>query len=276
MKVLTRVITAFLLSLLSSPAAAQTADDYHPFLSDKFNLDIGLFWPAIDYTLRVDGTNPEDEIDFDKVLRLDDYQTTPSINFRWRFGKKWSFWGQYWDTDTTGGAVLTEDIEWEDVVFKAGTFANTGIDVKVARAFFGREFSVSPKHEFGLGLGFHWMELGTFLEGEVIIDDATTEFQRVNVSADFPMPNIGGWYMYSWSPKWIFQSRLDWLSASIGDYSGSLWDVQAGINYQVFKNFGIGLYYKGYRINLDVDQSDWRGKVTMAQLGPLLTLTATW
>lgn len=262
--------------LFSNPAAAQTSDDFHPYLSNTFNLEVGLFWPAINYTLQVDGTVPEEEIDFDQALKLDDYQTTASIDFRWRFGKKWSLFGQYWDTSTTGSAVLKENIEWEDVVFKAGTFANSGIDVKVARVFFGRTFSTSPKHEFGLGLGAHWMELGTFLEGEVIINDDTTEFQRVEVSGDIPLPNIGAWYMYSWSPKWILQTRLDWLSASIGDYSGSLWDVQAGVNYQVFKNIGFGLYYKAYRFDLDVDKSNWSGKVKMAQHGPMLSMTATW
>ncbi len=120
------------------------------------------------------------------------------------------------------------------------------------------------------------MELGTFLEGEVFTQNFSEDFQRVSISAYFPLPNIGAWYMYSWSPKWVFQSRVDWLSASIGDYSGNLWDIQAGINYQVFKNIGLGLYYKGYLINFDVDRSDWHGKIEMAQQGPLLTLTATW
>jgi hypothetical protein len=267
---------AMLAIMFSSSVAAQTEDDYHPFLSDKFNLDAGAFFPNISYTLRVDGITPGDEIDFDEALNLEDYQATPSINFRWRFGKKWSFWGQYWDTSTHGGFVLTEDTTWKGVTFKEGTFANTGIDLKVVRVFFGREFSVSPKHEFGLGLGLHWMELGSFLEGEVIIDENTTDFQRVKVGTEFPLPNIGGWYMYSWSPKWIFQSRLDWLSASIGDYSGSQWDIQAGVNYQMFKTIGIGLYYKAYLLDVDVDRSDFRGKVEMDQYGPLLTLTATW
>lgn len=262
--------------LFSSPLAAQSAEDYHPYLSNKFNLEAGLFWPAIKYTIRVDGTVPEEEIDFDKALKLGDYQATGSLDFRWRFGEKWSLFGQYWDTSISGGAELGEDIEWEDLVFKEGTSARAGIDAKVARVFFGRTFSTSPQHEFGLGIGLHWMELGTFLEGEIIINDDTTGFQRAEVSAEFPMPNIGGWYMYSWSPKWIFQSRVDWLSASIGDYSGSLWDAQAGVNFQAFKNIGFGLYYKAYLINFDVDRTSWNGKVKMRQHGPLLAVTATW
>ena len=103
------VIPALLL-LLTGPAAAQTADDYHPFLSDKFNLGVGAFWPAINLDLRVDGSAPEEEIDFDEALNLSDYNTTPWISFNWRFGEKWSLLGQYWSTGTDGKAVLEYDV----------------------------------------------------------------------------------------------------------------------------------------------------------------------
>ena len=277
MKVLNRVfLTVIFATLFSNPALAQTADDYHPFLSDKFNLEVGVFVPQINFTARIDGSFPEEEIDFDEALNLDDNQSAGSINFRWRFGKKWSFWGQAWTTNNTGTAVLEEDVEWEDVVFKEGTFAKSGVDLDVVRAFFGREFNLGPQHELGVGLGLHLMNLDTYLEGEIIIDDETTDFQRVSASASFPLPNIGAWYMYSWSPKWMFQTRVDWLSASIGDYSGSLWDAQLGFNYQAFKNIGFGLYYKGFLLDVDVDKSDWHGNADLSQHGPLFTVTATW
>jgi len=270
------LLSALFASLFSSSIGAQTSDDYHPFLSDKFNLEVGAFFPQIDFAARVDGSHPDEEFDFDEALNLGDNQSAGSINFRWRFGKKWSLWGQAWTTSNSGEAVLEKDIEWEDVVFKVGTFAKGGIDLDVVRVFFGREFVLKPQHEFGVGLGLHFMSLDTFLEGEIIINDFTTDFERVTVSASFPLPNIGAWYMYSWSPKWMFQSRVDWLSATIGDYSGSMWDVQAGFNYQLFKNIGVGLYYKGFLIDVDVDNDNWHGSADLTQHGPLLTVSATW
>ena len=269
-------ILALFAALFSNPAAAQTADDYHPFLSDKFNLEAGVFFPQIGFTARVDDSHPDEEIDFDEALNLADNTSAASINFRWRFGKKWSFWGQAWATDNTGKVVLEKDVEWEDTVFKKGSFVKSGVGLDVVRTFFGREFNLGPQHELGVGLGLHWMSLDTFIEGEIFIDDSTTEFQKVSASASFPMPNLGAWYMYSWSPKWMAQARVDWLSASIGDYSGSLWDAQAGINYQAFKNIGFGLYYKGFLLDVDIDKSDWHGRADLKQNGPLLTVTATW
>jgi hypothetical protein len=277
MKTLT-YLTVFALaaSLFSSSAVAQASDDYHPFLSDKFNIGIGMFFPKKDFTLRVDGAVPEEEIDFQESLALDDSESVWSLNFRWRFGEKWSFWGQYWSTESDGGAVLTEDVEWQDVVFKEGTFATGGVDLTIARTFFGRSFTNAPNYEFGAGAGLHWMEIGAFIEGEIIIDENTTGFQRESVSADFPLPNVGAWYMYSWNKQWLFQARVDWLSVSIGDYSGGLWNAQVGIHWQAFKNIGFGLTYNAFELDVDVDKSDWRGSADISQNGPFLAVTAAW
>jgi len=263
-------------ALFSSPVTAQTAEDYHPFLTDKFNLQLGIFWPSKDVTLQIDGSSPGEEIDIDEEFGLSNADVTGSLTFRWRFGEKWSLAGQYWSTDDTGSAILEEDLEWEDVIFKAGTFAKVGVKSKIARVFFGRTLHTGPRHEFGAGAGFHWMELDTFIEGEIIIDENTTGFHRASVDGAIPLPNIGAWYMYSWSPKWLVQVRADWLSASIGDYSGSLWNAQAGIHWQTFENLGVGLYYNNFYLDVDVDKSDWHGRVENTNRGPFLALTATW
>lgn len=268
------VIILFVSLICANPARAE--EEYHPFLTDKFNIDVGAFWPNINLDLKVNGSDPGEEIDFDEALNLEDYQAAGSINFRWRFGEKWSFWAQAWNTHSSGVATLKKDIEWGDIIFKSGSFVKGGTDLSVVRLFFGREFSIGPQHEFGMGAGLHWMELDTFLKGEVLINDGSIEFQRKSVSADIPLPNIGIWYMYSWSPNWIFQSRLDWLSASIGDYSGGLWDIQVGVNYQAFHNIGFGLYYKTFFLNVDIKKNDWKGSADLNQSGPLLTMTATW
>lgn len=277
MKTLFRpIFVLIVLLLLAGSAAAQTADDYHPFLSDKFNLGVGAFWPTINLDLRVDGSAPEEEIDFDEALNLSDYNTTPWINFRWRFGEKWGLLGQAWTISSDGKQVLEEDVSWEDVIFREGTFVAGGAGLDVVRVFFGRKFDLAPQHEFGIGLGLHWMNLDAYMEGEILVNDGGTDFYRGEADAAFPLPNIGAWYMYSWSPQWVFMTHVDWLSASIGDYSGGLWDVELGINYQPFENVGFGLSYKSFILDVDVDKESWHGAVEFDQSGPTLAVTFTW
>ena len=118
---------------------------YHQFdagLSDKFNFQIGTFWPQVDFSAQVDGSHPSEEIDFDEAFNLSNNQATGAIDLRWRFGKKWSAWGQVWAVDNSGKATLDEDYEWEALVFKQGTFAKAGVELEIVRLFFGRKFDL--------------------------------------------------------------------------------------------------------------------------------------
>ena len=257
-------------------ATAQEPDETHPFLSDRFQRAIGAFTKQQGFKIAADGTVPEEEIDFDETLGVDDDDTSLALTFRWNFGEKWSVWGQYWKVNANGGAVLTEDVEFEDLVFQQGSAVAAGVHIKVARVFIGRKFSEGPRHEFGLGIGFHWLEIGAYIEGEALINGIPSGFQRGNVDASAPMPNIGGWYYYSPSKRWLFEARLDWLDVSVGDYSGGIWNSSVGVQFQAFKHLGVSLNYHYFSLNADVDSDDWRGGAELKYRGPFLALTTNW
>lgn len=273
-------LLALIAALVPGSLLAQTADAIHPLLGDEFFVSVGAYFPDKNFKIRVAGSiediDPRGEIDFEQALKLDASETTGALEFRWRFGEKWSVSGQYWKNSDSSTAVLTEDIEWEDVVFEEGTFASAGIGLEVARLFFGREFSSGPQHEFGAGIGLHWLEVEAYIAGQIKTNLGDTELYRGSVDADAPLPNIGAWYTYSWSPRWAFRTRVDWLSASIGDYSGGLWNASATINWAVFEHFGVSAAWNFFELDIDVDKSDWRGSVESSQNGPFIALTAYW
>jgi hypothetical protein len=270
--------TLLLLATMVCPIqlAAQEPDQTHPFLSDRFQLAVGAFTRQQNFKIGADGTFPEEEIDFDKTLGVDDDDTSASLTFRWNFGSKWSLWGQAWKVNAGGGAVLTEDVAFEDLVFQQGSTVAAGVNNKVVRVFFGRKFSEGPRHEFGVGIGFHWLELGAYIEGEAFINDIPSGFQRGDVDVSAPMPNIGGWYYYSPSKRWLIEARLDWLDASVGDYSGGILNSSVGVQFQAFKHLGVALNYQYFSLNANIDSDDWRGGTKLSYRGPFLALTTNW
>lgn len=181
---------------------------------------------------------------------------------------------QYFETDNTGEGVLTEGIEREDFVFREGTFARAGTELKVARIYFGRESHPRPRSEIGFGAGFHWLQLGAFIERGAFVNEESSAYRRETVETQFPLPNIGAWYLYSWSGKWVLESRADWLYVDIGDYSGGLWDGSAGVNFQPFPNSGVGLEWLYLNLNVDIDKSDRRGSADLTCSGPYLPISA--
>ncbi len=241
---------------------AAEAEDRHPSLESPFSIDIGVFYPDRELDLRVNGTiaGINDEIDFDKRRRFQSAGDIFAAELSWRFRGRWSFVGQYFKTEDSNRAVLKEDIEWGNVVFGAGSNAAIGVNFSLTRFFFGWQFDTSQSHAVGIGGGLHWLNMGTFIEGEILIN-GTSESARRSVSAEAPLPNIGGWYKYSISPRWVLRTRLDLLSASVGDYDGLLVNASLGVNFQAFDHFGIGLNYNYFKLDVGIDKSDWRGDI---------------
>ena len=275
-----KLLACLLIFLCSTAVSAQSSENstYHPLMTSKFTLGVGVYVPRKQFELQVNGSTPGDKVDFDEVLNLDESESTLSVDFRWRYTKNWSLWAQHWAIDSQGSSTLTADFTFEDQTFLAGTFAAAGVKTSITRIFFGRSFLNSkPRHELGFGAGIHWMEFDAFIEGQVLaVPGPGTEFRREETDAGFPLPNLGVWYLYSWSPKWMFGARLDWLSVSIGDYSGGLSDLQVGVNYQMSKIFGIGFSYDRFNLNVDATSSDLSGQIETGQAGPRLVLTATF
>lgn len=263
-------------SLWQPSLQAQDVDGVHPILTDTYAIDFGVFFPDKNFKLGASGKSDNLEIDFNEVFKIDESETTGAMTFSWGFGEKWSLQGQYWTVSDNGSAVLDDDYAWRDVVFLEGTYAAAGAAIDVARVFVGREFHTGPRDEFGAGLGFHWLEIDAYIEGQILTDVDSTELYRSSVSAGAPLPNIGAWYYHSWSPKWAFISRLDWFSASFDQYSGSLWNASVGVDWAPFRHFGLRATWNYFKLDVDVEETSWNGSAEISQNGPFIALTAHW
>jgi hypothetical protein len=271
-------LAILLLLLLACPltAVAQSTDERHPWLTDDFTMSMGTFLTDKKVKISVNGSVPGEDIDFNEGAAVTSNDSTFSGVFRWRFGEKWSVAGQYWDSSDSSFVTLTEDIGWGDYTLKEGSNIGAGVELTVARVFFGRSFHTGARHEFGLGAGLHWLQFGAFIEGEFFINDESTGFRREAVSADAPLPNIGGWYWHAFSPRWMLTTRVDWLGVTVGEYSGSLWNANAGINFQAWRHVGLGLSYQYFALDVDIDKSDWNGGADLTYKGPFISLNVNW
>jgi hypothetical protein len=275
MKICRPALLTLLLFVVHSTALAQQS---HPLLTEKYQLWLGIYFPDMDSKIGIDGSSgvQDHEIDFEGQLRGSDDDEIFAGSFLWQFGEKWGLQTQYFDSTRGSSTSLTQDIEWGDYILKEGSNLSAGLDLTILRVFFGREFSRGENYVFGAGAGIHWMEFELFAEGEFFLNDESTGFRREAVKAEAPLPNIGAWYVYSFSPKWAFAAKLDWLSASIDEYSGGLLNTAVGVNYQPFENVGIGANYQFFRLDGDVKNEGWRGSMEIDFHGPLIYASFSW
>jgi len=275
------IVVSIIFALMHSSTVFAQDFEYHPILSDNLIISLGAFKSNNSFKISAEGPlgdGIEEEINFGKSIGVDESTTLLYGEIRWKFGKtrKWSLFGQYFDADSSGEAVLNEDVEWQDNIYKEGSFVGAGVGIAVTRVFIGRSFVKNQQHDFGVGVGIHNLDLSVFMEGEVSIDEATTGFRRGDASANQPLPNVGVWYNFSPARKWLIHARVDWISASIDEYDGSLWNTAVGVNYQAFPHVGFDLAFTYFDLNLNVDKSVWQGGIDMSYSGPVFSVTTNW
>lgn len=273
-----KFLLALTLGTLITPLQAPAEERVHPELKDRFVLQAGAFFPKIKFEAGIAGSTGGEDllIEFDERFGLTETKRVAAADIQWRYHRTWSLRAQYFDVGNKATAVLRENVEWGDAVFRAGSSVTAETGVEVLRLFFGRNFSNKSNHDYGVGLGVHRIGILAGLAGEFFIDNVELSRGERRVSFTAPLPNIGAWYAWAPSPRWLFASRADWLEATVGDYSGGLTNFALGTQYQAFPNVGIGLKYQGFRLNLDVHRNDWNGDVKVNYQGLYLHLTGNW
>ncbi len=250
----------------------------HPILTSTYSINVGMFFPERGFKIGVDGSIPdiERDIDISEQFQIGSSETTQAYEFGWRFGEKWLTRGQYFKVGGSRSAVLEEPVEWGDFTFAPGTGVAGGIDVAITRLFVGRTFSATENQEFGIGGGLHRFALDAYIAGQAIVNDLPPAYTERRASTRGPLPNLGAWYIYAFSPRWAFQTRLDWLSASIDKYDGTIINAAAGVNFAFNKHFLLGASYQYFEIDVEVTDDPWRGYVENQVDGAFAYLSFQW
>ena len=261
--------------LAAAPFAAFAQDDLHPSIESKYLLDVGVFFPERTVNLGAGASAPDGGVDFGTKFGLNRTDQLFEVDLTWRFGDKWALAAQHFRLSGGRESVLEEDVEWNGVVFRSGSTVEASTRFSVYRVFIGRSFGNGERSDYGVGVGLHWLEVGGAISGNILINNDVA-FTREAVTAEAPLPNIGGWYSYSFSPRWAFNARGDWFSASIDEYDGSLVNLQIGVNYAWFRNGGIGVAYNYLKFDAGVDSATWNGNVDLVYEGPFAFVSFYW
>ena len=270
--------TSYLLLLLLIPlnvvSQKDSIRDSESLFNNRFKIKAGIFIPSRNVAVGADGSTPNEEIDFDETFGFSDNETTFFLQFDWRFSRnrKWILSGEFFNVNNGNSATLPDDVKFEDIIFEKGSFVRAGIEFDLYRLMVSYTVIQKPQHMLGVGLGSHLFNVAAFIEGEVRTSEGDLEFQKRRVSALLPLPNVGAYYYYSPHPKWSLGARVDWFGITIDEYSGGLWNIAPMVNYQIVRNFGVGLDYRFFFLDLKISQENWNGGFQMDFAGPLITL----
>ncbi len=257
-------------------------EEQNPQLSNQFTFYAGLYSSTKGIRVAVNGASENEIIDFSEKADFNENEITLFLNFNWRFARMWSLSSEYFGVKNGISRTIDEDFEWEDQIFQGGAGIELGLNLSMYRVMIGRTITKGQKHELGVGIGAHILDIEVFIEGFAYVNNENTgegadvNFERNTASVVAPLPNLGAWYYFAPTKKWLFTSRVDWFGISVGNYSGSMWNLGLGANYQFHKHIGVGLNYRYFDFTSKVDQKNWDGKFSLTFQGPLLTINANF
>ncbi|BAO44921.1 hypothetical protein [Thiolapillus brandeum] len=275
---LKKILLATFLFAVATSAVAGEYKGIHPFLSDRFVVGLSGFWPSENVALAANGQNDEKgtDIDFDKVFGTDS-SIAPSIFLQWRLGERSKLNFNYIGIDSTSKATVNKTIEWDGVEYGVGAKVKADYGLDIYRLFYGYNFIRGDNKEFGAGVGLHAMNLYSSLSGAATVEGVPLPKVKRSADAWATLPNVGAYGSYAFSPKWLITGQVDWFSADIGDYDGSLWNAGVMLQYQFSKHVGISAGYRYFEIDLNIDKKgDWQGSADYQFNGPTLSVTASF
>lgn len=264
--------------VLATCLAGQAMAEPHPLIARKVYFQAGSFFTRQDIDIRVDGDSGETgtTIDVEAVLGLSSRDDVFAGELRWRFTDRWQIATQYFRFNERAASELQQNIDVEGLEFLAGDILSAGTKLDVTRLFLGRDLLRKERHVFGVGLGLHLLDLSATVTGEARIEGASVGRRSAAGSANGPLPNVGAWYIWAPNDRWALTTRLDWLSASIDPYDGTIVNASAGFNYRIMKNLGAGINYNVFTLNVNMSDSDWSGKADIRLHGPYAYVSAYW
>lgn len=271
-RILIQAGVVFLGATLCGFASGQesAAGKAHPSLRDKWNIQLGVFSPKIDSNVQLDSrtTGAGTSVSFEDDLGLADREMIATFLASVRLGERWRIEAEYFSLHRGNTRTLDRDIVWGGDTYPANTVVTSDLDSNTYRLSGGYSFITDDKRELGVTLGLHVTDISATLSSAGV---ATHKGDALS-----PLPTIGIYGAYAYSPQWLLSGRLDYFSLNYGKFDGSLINFTASVEFRVSGHFGIGAGYRHVDVDVTVTGAEFTVTADSRFSGPTLFVAASF
>lgn len=250
------------LLLTSSPGfTANKTDGY--WKGDTVNINIGTYLTNRDTNIRIDsrtlgqGTqiNTEDDLNLSKnksIFRADMYVRLAQYH-RLDFS--------YYDLSRDATNVIETTIQYGDVTFPISTAIRSDFNLIITKAAYTYFILRDAEIEWGFSAGLFIQDY------EIVLQQIGGANAQASADTLAPLPVIGTRGAWSYSDKWRLQTSAEIFSLSYDNYDGHLTDVILAIEYNIFKDVGLGIGYNYTSFKLLSDADEFIGEAKISYGG---------
>ncbi|UCB55820.1 MAG: hypothetical protein JSW45_04640 [Thiotrichales bacterium] len=201
-------------------------------------------------------------IDYSRDLGGEDSDTIPRIDAYYRFNPRHRIDFTSFTIDRKGERTIAIDppLQIGDETFSGETIRS---DIKYTLYRLGYQYSFyhSPKVELGVSVGLNVTSYDLKFE-------SASGGKAENAGLTVPLPVFGLRMGYAITPKWYVRYVSEAFFIDIEDtFRGALLNYELNTEYKIFKHFAVGIGLARLGISAEVDDDDWRGKVTDSYAG---------
>jgi len=185
------------------------------------------------------GTN----IDLTNTLGVDSSTDAFRLDGLYRFNDRHAIGLSWYRVGLSGTKSLNEQIQINDQTIAAGASTTTSLNFNIWRLLYNYSFYRNDKVELGVSPGLYMMQTKFNFAAQGTITSPTTgtfSATSVNEQLTLPLPSIGLVANFNITPKLQFQSRYDFFYLTINNYTGSMFEFYAGLEYRLMKHFAMG------------------------------------
>lgn len=240
-----------------------------PWFVEKFKLTLGGFLPVTNTSLQVgvkggfEGTN----INLEKDLGFDNTQFTFLANFQWRISRKSRINLNYYNIPHSATHTLDKDIIFKDDTFHVNSTVNSFFNTAIYQVSYGYAIVAKPNYEVGVLIGTHLVggKAGISVNGNNVGTSKSTDF-----GFTAPLPDLGLWGGYAFNNRLAVNLELDYLSLTVGDITGSLFDYNLLFTYRLIEKLDISLGYSGLNFKVTAEKKNATGEFKWGYNGPYI------
>jgi hypothetical protein len=229
-------------------------------------LRVGGLSSRIDSSVRLDGNRGGTGIDLEGDTGLDGNRTTYFLGGTLRVAPKHRFDFLYDENSRSGSRSTQREYVIDDIVIPAGTTLSAGNKTRIGYLGYRYSFLKNPTGEVAAGVGMYGGNFQyKFQSGGagINIDESTT----------LPLPVLslsGDWYL---TERMFLRAGVNGLKLTVNDVDGSVLVANVGGEYQITNNFGIGLSFEYFDIEVDAVKGGFKGNASLETSKALIYLT---
>lgn len=251
--------------------------------NDRFTLAAGSSITKFNSQIIINGDVQDNNT---KVDLEDDLGQKENVDFLalkayWRFADRHRISLEFNPFSRDNHNTLDKNFDFEDNSIQAGASISTESNFAIYDINYIYSFYQTPDMEIGVSGGIYWMDLefeisaSGFIEDEngvVTFDDSFKD----NVSADVPLPLVGFYFDYQLAEHWELHSAARYFQANIDNYEGSITSLLVAIDYNIWKALSIGLSVARFELDVETDESNFRGEFNWEYSGAQFYLKAAF